>query len=688
MRFINATNYINRSIAQKYELMRKTILLFSLLMVINNLALAQEDTTKNELYGWQLVDGFLIEPYEFDTIINDFQAYNPVEKYSISNNWLGNLGSAWQSNIYFGLHEEDSEDFIFDKYYKPYVFSKENQVFYHSKTPFFNIHWTTSSRSRNENQLYALYTQNINEKWNVGMRYKLIASEGEFANSKTSEHSMNPFLSYTGERYSLHAGLIRNKFKTFENGGINHLNPDETLIEPEFAQPLITTASSVYYDRSFFLSQEYKFGFTKKIVINDSTTESTFREFGRINHVLSYDDNYRVFADSEPIQMAVSEDGVQTGYYDTIFYLLDEKSETRDSIRYAKFENSLYWTFKEIKRPNFNGRLTVGGTLENIKWVNTVLKPTLDSVDIEEEVEYYSMADTALNETFYNNVKLSASLDARTKMFIFNASAYYYLTELIGLSSRAGNFGGTLLVSKGIIIAKRQSDFYFKLKLRKNSPYVFQEKYQSNHYAWRNTFSDINEQEIRAGLVIPSIRMKGEFATKLTTNYIYCDSNALFRQAGEVLNVTSVRLHKDFKLGRFFIKNKVIYQLPPNLSDDVISLPEWSFYNTTYFDLDHFLDKISVEAHLGFDVIYYSKFKALGYNPAVGQFYQSNSGVYTGEYPIVNLFLNMRIKTVLLFFKYENLVNLFSQDKYYFILDKYSMNTAAFRFGVSWRFKS
>ncbi len=667
--------------------MRKTLLLFSLLIGFNFFVLAQEDTTKNELYGWQLVDGFLVEPYEFDTIIDNFQNYIPVERYSISNSWLGNIGSASRSNIQFTQHEENRSDFIFDNNYRPYVFSKENQVFYHSQSPFFNIHWTTSSKSRDENQLYALYTQNINKKLNIGMRYKLISSKGEFDNSLISEHSINPFISYTGERYSLHVSFIRNKFKSQENGGINHLGADNTPVEPEFATPLLTTANSVYYDRSFFASQEYKFGFTKKIMINDTTEESTFRELGRINHVFSYDDNYRVFADDNPIKKTIT-DGVQTGYYDTIFYQLDKLNKTRDSINYAKIENSLYWTFKEIQKPNFNGRLTVGGTMENIQWANTVLQPLPDSTDAD-NVTYYSMHENKTFVTKYDNIKLSASLDARTKMFIFDAGAYYYLDKVIGTTNKANNYGLDLLISKGIIIGKRQSDFYFKLKLRGESPYIFQEHYESNHFSWENTFKISNVQEIRAGLSIPSIRVKGEFATKLITNYIYCDENLSFQQIdNDVLSLTSVRLHKDFKLGRFFIKNKVVYQLPPNFEEDIISIPEWSFYNTTYFDLNHFLDKISVEAQVGFDITYYSKFKALGYNPVVGQFHQSGSDVYAGEYPIINVFINMRIKTVLLFFKYENMVNMFRKDKYYFILDKYAMNVTAFRFGVSWRFKS
>jgi len=661
--------------------MKKITLLLILTLSFKVIAYSQEDSTKNELYGWTLLDGFLIEPYEFDTVIDYFQILNPIEHYSTSNSWLGNLGSAWKSNLFFSQFNEKRTDFIFDNNYRPYVFSKENQVFYHSKKPYFNIHWTASPKSRNENQLSVLYTQNINRKWNIGMRYKLISSAGEFPNSLVAEHSMNPFVSYSGDRYSMHAAFIRNRFKSQENGGVDTTNAPD----PEFAQAFLQSASSVYYDRSFFFSQEYKFGFTKTIVINDSTTESTFKELGRINHVFSFDDNYRVYFEEKPLSV----------YYDSTYNYDD--TQTRDSVRMAKFENSIYWTFKEIKKPNFSGRLTVGGTMENIKWINNGVWSTIDSINTETNDTVYMSSDTAFYNTNYNNIKLSGSLDARTKMFVFNVSAYYYLGDVIGKTNKADNFGGSLLISKGIMVGKRQSDFYFKLNISKHSPYLYQQRYESNHYSWDNSadFSNIDIQEIRAGLSIPSIRAKAEFAYNSTKNYIYFDSVAIPQQyKGEFVNVMSIRLDKDFllgknkKYGRFYIKNKIVYQIPPADLGNVIRLPQLAIYHSTYYNLDFFLGKYSIEAQAGYDLNFISGYDALGYNPAVGQFYQSNSGIPTGDYPVINAFLNMRIKDVLLFFRYENLFNQFSKNKYYFILDRYPMNTSAFRFGVSWRFKS
>jgi len=194
------------------------------------------DTIKTELYSWKLIDGFLEEPIGFDTAINYVQTYNPVEKQSICYSYLGNIGSPWQSNIFINDNIVNLSDFVFDRIYFPYTSTKENLVFYHSKKPFFDINWATGTKKRNENQLSALYTQNINKYWNVGLRYKLISSLGEIPRSQTSEHSMSFFTSYKREKYSIYAGFLRNKFGNQESGGVN----DSLSATPEFVEPLLS----------------------------------------------------------------------------------------------------------------------------------------------------------------------------------------------------------------------------------------------------------------------------------------------------------------------------------------------------------------------------------------------------------------------------------------------------------------
>ncbi len=629
--------------------MKKYIITFFLIACYYLSFALPSDTIKNELHAWKLVDGFLEEPIAFDTVVNYFQIFNPIEKQSICYSYLGNLGSPWQSNIFISEIPVGQSDFVFDRLYYPYTFTKENAIFYHAKKPFFDISWATGTKKRNENQLSALFTQNINKYWNVGIHYKLISSLGEIRRSKTFEHSMNFFTSYHGEKYSMHAAFIRNKFGNEESGGVN----DTLSATPELVEPLLATAASVYYKRSFFVSQQYRFGFTEKIVIDDTTTETNFKEAGRLNHIISLDKTYRRYG----------EDTTDFNYYNNTYITTVGKL---DSVGVNKFENILYWTFKEIKKDNFKGRLTIGATHELLKFTQ------IDSIYSTFKYDHYS------------NIKLSANLDARTKNFAFTVVGFYYPKISNTKAFKSGSYYGNVLIDKGVRIGKQETDFYININHSNSAPLLFEQNYNSIHFKWNNQFKDKINTEVKVGFNISQLGLNLELAYGIDQNYIYFDSQSLPQQYSDLLTIRSIKLQKDFKLGGFRIINKIVYQKLNN-KDAVISIPEWSVYQSAYYDMQNFLEKFGIESQLGYEFYYTSWFYAPGYMPASGQFYQQRIRE-TGDYPTINVFLNMRIKTVLMFFKFENITNQFVMNKYYYYTNNYPINTTAFRFGVSWRF--
>ncbi|MFN8258044.1 MAG: putative porin [Bacteroidales bacterium] len=613
----------------------------------------QKDTIENVLYAWKLVDGFLEEEAAFDTVIDYVQMFNPIERHSICYSYLGNVGSPWKTNDYFSDNRIIQRDFIFDRNYLPYLITNENTLFYHAKKPYFDLNWATGTKKRDENLLSALYTQNINKKWNIGVKYKLISSLGEIPRSKVAEHSFNMFTSYKGEKYSMHAVFNRNRFRNEESGGIN----DTLSTTPEFAEPLLQNARSVYFNREFMLSQQYKFGFTKKIVIDDTTTESKFIELGRLNYILSTRKNYRYY----------NEDEEDWNYYRNTYYQPEDLTQSIDSINQFRIDNTLYWTFKEIQKENFNGRLTIGGTYEYLKSIST-----------DKSYAYYKT-------DIYNNFKLSANLDARTKNFIFTVNGYYYPIISASGSHKAGSFYLGTLIDKAIKVGKWKPDFYFKLSQSNLKSDLFDREYYSMHFRWNNDFKNRLNTEFKTGFSIPQILVNFEFGYGLNQNEIYYDSLALPTQFADFLTIRSLKFQKDFKIGGLRIINKVLHQKVNN-ENQVISLPVWSFYHSLFFDLKRFLDQYSIEAQLGYELYYSTNYYAPGFMPSTGVFFQQRIR-QTGEFPMINGFLNMRIKTVLLFFKFENIYNKLVLNKYYYYVNNYPVNSIAFKFGVSWRFK-
>jgi hypothetical protein len=601
------------------------------------------DTIKNELYAWKLLNCYLVEPANFDTTISEFHILNQIERHSWSNSTLGTIGTPWKSNVYASWADIPRSDFYWDKNYHYNLLTTENQLYYHSKKPFFDLAWTSAPKKRNENQLSALYTQNVNKKWNIGARYKLIAGGGEYPRAVGKQNSVNFFTSYQGEKYTIHAAFIRNKIVANENGGV-----EVDANDPNFNQPFIESASSGFYNRIVYISQQYKFGFNQKIVLDDTTTISNFKEAGRLNYIIRFDNNYRFYTDGN----------AKSGFYDTAYI---NQNKTFDSTYMSRFENTLYWSFKEIDKENFKGRLTIGGTYEILK---------LSMLD---------KTDTVYQTNPYNNMRLFGNLSARTKSFVFNVEGQYFLKGQDGYKQNDHELNA--LISKDIQIFKLKTSFYSKLAYRNYSPQLFLQSYRSNHFRWENSFQKIVESNLKFGVDIHKLNVQAEVLFGTVGNYIYFGNDATPKQHKPLLNILSASLNKTFNLGLFKSVNKVVYQIPTN--NEILRLPQFVAYHS--FFLDKRFDDIQIQVQFGYDLNYSSRYRANAYMPATGVFYLSDN-VNTGHYPFANAFLKLRIKTVLLFLKWEHVNNNFLLDKYYYQTENYPVSTSAFKFGVSWRF--
>jgi hypothetical protein len=96
------------------------------------------------------------------------------------------------------------------------------------------------------------------------------------------------------------------------------------------------------------------------------------------------------------------------------------------------------------------------------------------------------------------------------------------------------------------------------------------------------------------------------------------------------------------------------------------------------------LFKKALYAQAGIDLSYYSSWFAQGYNPVTGQFYHQRRQK-TGNYLFGDVFLNFKVKSALLFVKYQHFNAGLSGYNYYLSPDV-PMQDASFKFGVKWTF--
>ena len=163
------------------------------------------------------------------------------------------------------------------------------------------------------------------------------------------------------------------------------------------------------------------------------------------------------------------------------------------------------------------------------------------------------------------------------------------------------------------------------------------------------------------------------------TNYVYFDGYSV-KQERATIQGFSGYLNKTFHIKHFVFKNKITYQYMPDSS--VIKLPQWVTEQSLYYESTLF--KNALRFQLGVDVFYNSSYYANAWSPALGQFYlQSQKKI--GNYPYMDVFLNLKISRARFYVKYENANGALMGQTYYYA-PHYPMPDFALKFGVIWRF--
>lgn len=232
--------------------------------------------------------------------------------------------------------------------------------------------------------------------------------------------------------------------------------------------------------------------------------------------------------------------------------------------------------------------------------------------------------------------------------------------------------------------------FFYRL-----NPTFYYRHFHSKHYWWDNTGLD---KEIRTHIEgvfsLKRTRTRLRVAVDELKNYTYfsqsynitadfgrTDNVVSARQYDGNINLITLQLDQDFKLGVLNWENRLTYQKSDN--EDILSVPTFNVYSNLYLRF-----KIAKVLHvdLGADVRYFTKYYAPDYSPAIGQYTVQDNGennVKLGGYPIVNVYANMKLRQTRFFVMLSH-VN--AGDGEAFLTPHYPINTMVFRFGLSWNF--
>jgi hypothetical protein len=206
-------------------------------------------------------------------------------------------------------------------------------------------------------------------------------------------------------------------------------------------------------------------------------------------------------------------------------------------------------------------------------------------------------------------------------------------------------------------------------------PYLLNH-YISNHFAWDNDFSKTRRFRVGGEINSPRTLTTLNVGVENVQNLVYFNAQALPQQCGSSVQVFSARLSQDFRIGILGWQNRITYQTSTNA--DVIPLPKLAIYSNLFinFKVAHVLD-----VQFGVDCDYYTKYRALAYQPATMSFYNQNE-VELGNYPFMNLYANMQLGKTRFYIMFSH-INQGWTGNNYFALPHYPLNPRRFQLGFS-----
>lgn len=602
------------------------------------------DSTTNILKTWTLPELFDSEHFTVDdSTLENFQIYKIYEKKFISTSQLGNIGSAYISNHFFSRPDAFTSNFAFNNPYFEYLQKPENVTFYNTRKPYTKFFYAGSSKLLDEQSMEFIHTQNVNPNLNISVNYNLISSKGQYINQSNKLNIIGLTTNYTKRRITTHAAFNYNKFKLENNGGI----VDDGIFDISSLQSYLTKAYTIINNTDFLLSNKYSFGKYEKIRVKDTSVNVVMPTVS-FNYAFLLEKKYRVYQDIESFEK---------GYYQNFYYA---KDLTYDSIAMYSYSNIFRFSSESVFEKKYNLGF-------NVAIQNSIL-------------HYYNFNNYIVlnNKNNFIQNKLSGDLFYLLKQKnTFKILGTYFFTGYRQNDLRTG-----FEYKRRLGAAHKPMIIGFNAFYSSRKPDYFITKYYSNHFRWDNDFKNSNTIDLSLDYKYPKAHIDFKANYALLSNYTYFGPVALPMQYENRINIYSLQLAKSINFGKIHFFNKVVWQKSSN--ETIIDIPEFIVFNSTSIEFNY---KSALKIYIGFDINYTTKYQALSFNPAVGNFYFENTET-TGNYPFGSIYINAKIKSnVMIFTKLEHANSGIFIQKYEAV-NNYPINKRMFIIGLRWLFNN
>ncbi|MDT8410919.1 MAG: putative porin [Vicingaceae bacterium] len=339
---------------------------------------------------------------------------------------------------------------------------------------------------------------------------------------------------------------------------------------------------------------------------------------------------------------------------------------------------------------------------ENLYSDNDVLSPIfntirLDSITWLDSISYHTIANKGgigiRNKKYdfgvftvheYNTYFQTSGLDTNYNN-IFSGAQFTYKNQRLKVEAE-GKYGVSGYRQNDLLVMANASYLSKKDILLKLNLFSQQEEadlkyvnFSSNHFSWQNySLKKQLVNGVNASVNFQKYRLELSANSRMMGNYIYFDEQVNLTQSNKQDLLNTFSLAKNYSLYKFHFRTAVIYQ---TTSDKYLfPLPDFIWRQLVYFQTNAF--KKAVKLQIGFNVSYKTGFYGYAYMPEIAQFYVQKEQKI-GEYPYVDVFLNMHVKRAQVFLKYEHFNAGWNSYDFYATAN-YPALGRSLKFGIVW----
>ena len=279
------------------------------------------------------------------------------------------------------------------------------------------------------------------------------------------------------------------------------------------------------------------------------------------------------------------------------------------------------------------------------------------------------------------------------KTFHYDVSAEAWLA-----GSRAGQFHVDGHAELGFPLLGDTVQLAATAFFHRSAPSFYMEQYYGKHYWWDNSLDQHIHSRILGEFSLKKTRTKLRVGYDVLKNYTYfgiqndrvkSGDNYLVqhndlnvRQSSSPINLLTLQLQQDFRLGILNWQN--VLTLQKSSKEDILPVPTFNAYSNLFirFKIARVLD-----VDLGVDGRYFTSYYAPEYIPGIGAFgIQETDASRTkiGNYPLLNAYANFQLQHTRFFVMFSHVNS--GEGGRYFYTPHYPLNQRVFQFGISWNF--